>query len=77
MYIFNNKLIAAVEPVELTMALEAEKQEMPDFSLGGSSEEFEEEKPSDAQNDDWDDDSEEEETEEGISVIMKTEKNNY
>jgi len=55
---------AAVEPIELTMALEAEKQEMPDFSLGGGSEEFEEEKPSDAQNDDWDDDSEEEETEE-------------
>ncbi|ORX80179.1 hypothetical protein BCR32DRAFT_293991 [Anaeromyces robustus] len=53
---------AAVEPVELTMALEAEKQEMPDFSLGGS-EEFEDEKQ-EVQNDDWDDDSSEEETEE-------------
>ncbi|KAG4102024.1 hypothetical protein H8356DRAFT_1653257 [Neocallimastix lanati (nom. inval.)] len=55
---------AAVEPVELTMALEAEKQEMPDFSLGGSNEDFENENPSDVQNDDWNDDSEEEETEE-------------
>jgi len=53
---------AAVEPVELTMALEAEKQEMPDFSLGDS-DEFEDEKQ-EIQNDDWDDDEDEEETEE-------------
>ncbi|ORX47620.1 hypothetical protein BCR36DRAFT_413562 [Piromyces finnis] len=54
---------AAVEPIELTMALEAEKQEMPSFSLGGS-EEFEDEQQENVQDDDWDDEDDEEETEE-------------
>jgi len=54
---------AAVEPVELTMALEAEKQEMPDFSLGGS-EEFEDDNEVQNDDDDWDDDDEEETEEE-------------
>jgi len=55
---------AAVEPVELTMALEAEKQEMPDFSLGGSCEDFEDDNEVQNDDDDWDDDDEEETEEE-------------
>jgi len=51
------------------MALEAEKQEMPDFSLGGS-DEFDDEQLDEAQNDDWDDDEDEEETEEGILIYL-------
>jgi len=63
LYYYYFILIAAVEPVELTMALEAEKQEMPDFSLGGSNEDFEDD--NEVKNDDDWDDEDEEETEEG------------